>query len=244
MDYFFQYGLEGAERFFTVFDTVHFITLSISILIIGFMILKRKAIHENSKKDLIGLILAILLLFLDFSYYYWKWINGHQTYFPMPMHVCSWATYLVAVSLVIKNKHFFHFALFYGFTGGVLSSLIPDFGGYSFDHMRFYQFMLLHLLLVIGPLYQLLAYKFEVKYKYAFYVMGLMIFQAVLAYYVNTYIGELTGRVTNMMFTFRPPVDISIMPPSPYYHIMFVFLFLGYWFGIYKLLNIKRFRNY
>jgi len=154
--YFFQ---KEVENTFQTFDLVHIIVLLISFSIIGLVFYKRSWIFNNPNKGKLGIYLGVLLLFLDISFYLWKWSTGALNHFPIPMHLCSWATYLVAASLIIRNESLFQISFYYGVIGGILSLLVPEFGGYSFNHMRFYQFFMLHILIVVGPLYLYFAYK-------------------------------------------------------------------------------------
>lgn len=230
------------NRIFEIFGMVHIIVLLLAFAVIGLLIWKRNYISNLDKKDKISIILGSVLLFLDFSFYFWKFINGKQELFPMPMHLCSWATYLVALSLITRNKHLFHISLYYGFIGGILSLFVPEFGGYSFDRMRFYQFFLLHTMLIVGPLYQFLAYKKKVSPKYMFVTLVIMFAQAGLAFIVNALEGRLTGIRPNMMFVYEAPSEVaSIFPPSPWHLFVFAILFLIVWSGINYLLGLIRF---
>lgn len=233
--YFFQLQ---AENTFATFDFVHIIVLVISFSLVILVVIKRKWIFDFENKNKLGIILGIILLFLDFSFYVWKWINGVQLYFPIPMHLCSWATYLVAMSLITRNKALFQFSFYYGVIGGLLSLLVPEFGGYSFDHMRFYQFFLLHALIIIGPLYQYFAYKMKLSVKYMGYTLVLMFAQAALAVWVNNLVGIWSGERANMMFVFEPPIPLPIQ--SPWYLFIFAILFFGIWMGIRGILQLKR----
>lgn len=229
--YFFEYGV---ERTFSTFDLVHLSVLFVSFFILGFMIVRREKLYHLEKRDLYGYILGGFLLFLDFSFYIWKWINGEQKYFPMPMHLCSWATYLVAISLFLKNEKLFQVSLYYGVTGGLLSLLVPEFGGYSFDHMRFYQFFLLHLIIIIGPLYQYFVYSFKLEKKYLIVTIIIMWIQAFIAFGVNNYVGYLTGTRGNGMFVYEPPVALpGLLGQTPFYLIGFTGIFLVLWYGVF-----------
>lgn len=236
--YFFQ---SGAERTFSTFDIVHLIVLVISAIVIGFVFLKRNKLKELNNKDLISYILAGILLFLDFSFYFWKYINGNQPHFPIPMHICSWATYLVALSLIFKKDFLFQVSIYYGITGGILSLLVPEFGGYSYDHMRFYQFFALHLLILVLPLYQYFTYGLKLKYKYMYYTIVLMWIQAFFAIFINKFLAQyFDGEVQNMMFVNEPPVALpGLLGQSPIYLLVFSILFLLLWNGLYKLLTME-----
>lgn len=232
--YFFKFG---AENTFSTFDLVHIIVILVLTTVLTVMIVKRKKIEKLPNKDKVSYILAGILLFLDFSFYVWKAINGAQAYFPIPMHLCSWATYIVALSLIFRRDFLFQVGVYYGITGGLLSILVPEFGGYSFNHMRFYQFFLLHFLILALPLYQYIAYNLKLKYKYIYITLGVMWVQAGIAALVNLYIGHLTGEVGNGMFVFEPPVPLpGILGQSPVYLFGFSIIFILLWHGIYKLL--------
>lgn len=239
--YFFQYG---AERTFSTFDLVHIIVLVLAIVGMVVLFLKRDKIYNYSKAEKLGMILGGFLLFLDVSFYIWKWQAGVQTHFPIPMHLCSWATYIVVASMFFRKEWLWYFALFYGFIGGLLSLLVPEFGGYSFDHMRFYQFFLLHFLILALPIYQYFIYRYNIKKKMMFVVLGFMYVQGIIAYLVNIYLARFTepgDPHPNMMFVIEPPIPLPI--ESPWYLFLFGLLFLGLWYGLIKLLELPRFKE-
>lgn len=239
--YFFRFG---AERTFSTFDFVHLSVLVVCAVIIAFVFMKRHKFGELEKKDLIAYILGGSLLFLDISFYVWKWINGQQLTFPIPMHLCSWATYIVSLSIILRKDFLFQIGIYYGFTGGLLSLLVPEFGGYSYDHMRFYQFFLLHLMILILPMIQYFMYGLKLKYKYIYITLGVMWIQAGLAFLVNMYndtINPVGSPPSNMMFVIEPPVPLpGLLGVSPIYLVVFSFLFIGLWHALYYLLTSNK----
>ena len=235
--YFFKFG---AERTFGTFDLVHLIVLVVFIIVVSLVFIKRNKFEEIENKDKISYIFAGVLLFLDFSFYVWKWINGQQPHFPIPMHICSWATYLVSLSLILRKDFLFQISIYYGLTGGLLSLLVPEFGGYSYDHMRFYQFFLLHTMIFALPLYQYFAYRIKLNYKYIYYTIFIMWGQAVIAIGVNNLTAIWTGEVGNGMFVNEPPVGLPGILAHPIVYLpIFSILFIALWHGFYALLTSK-----
>jgi len=235
--YFFQ---GEVEETFSTFDLTHIIVLLISIVVLLLLFIKRDVIANSSKSQKIGYFIGGLLLTMDILFYVWKWSTGRQPYFPIPMHLCSWATYIVSMSFFIKNKYLFHFALYYGTIGGLLSLLVPEFGGYTYNHIRFYQFFLLHFLILAGPAYQSFVYKFKIDFKImAPIVLGGMYLQAFLAWIVNNfYVTLFEEEVANMLYTQSPPVALpGILGNTFVYYLIFGLLFLVIWYGYSKLLN-------
>ena len=233
--YFFQFG---AERTFDTFDMVHIIVLLITIAISVFVVWNRSKLKDLEKKEIIAYSFAGFLLFLDISFYVWKAVNGQQRHFPVPMHLCSWATYLVALSLILRKDFLFQVSIYYGITGGLLSLLVPDFGGYSFDHMRFYQFFLLHFMILIGPIIQYYMFDLKLKYKYIYITLAMMWVQAGIAFIINTVFESIYNVDYNMMFVIEPPVPLpGFLGVSPVYLIAFSFIFVGLWNLIYYLLQ-------
>ena len=223
---------------FTSFSFSHIIVLLVSFSIIGLIFYYRKAIFMNESKNRLGIIVGIVLLFLDISFYVWKWINNQQPYFPIPMHLCSWATYIVALSLFIRNEKLFQVAFYYGVIGGLLSLIEPGFGGYNFTHMRFYQFFLLHLIILAAPIYQYFAYKWKLEVKWMFITLVIMFTQAGIAAFVNVWTMRFTGVRGNGMFVYEPPIPLPV--GTPWYLFLFAILFFIVWYGIKKLLEMKR----
>lgn len=236
--YFFQFGV---ERTFSTFDLVHVSVLIIAAIAFALFLFKRQQLDQLKHKDQLTIVFGVALLLLDFSLYIWKWINGQQPMFPIPMHLCSWAAYLVGLSLLTKNRVIFEFSLYYGVTGGLLSLLVPEFGGYSFDHWRFYQFFLLHFFILALPIYQFFAYRIVLRYKMIYVTMGFMWFQALLAFFVNQWVENVIGEPQNMMFVYEPPVPLpGFLGQTPWYLFVFTILFLLLWNGIYYGLNILK----
>lgn len=235
--YFFKYG---AEKTFSTFDLTHIVIILLFLTAITFVFIKRNRLEELKNKDKISYILAGVLLFLDFSFYVWKWMNGQQPHFPIPMHICSWATYIVSLSLILKKDYLFQIGIYYGLTGGLLSLLVPEFGGYTYNHMRFYQFFMLHSLIFILPLYQYFAYRIKLNYKYIYITIFVMWGQAVLALGVNNFVARWTGQVENMMFIYEPPVGLPGILSSPFVYLpIFSLIFIALWHGFYFLLTSK-----
>lgn len=225
---------------FSTFDIVHIIVLLLSAIALTLVFLKRDLISNSSKSQKIGYIIGGIILVADFGFYIWKWAVGLQLYFPIPMHLCSWATYIVGVSFFIKNKYLFHFALFYGTVGGLLSLLVPEFGGHSYNHFRFYQFFILHFILLAGPAYQSFVYKYKIEFKkMAPIVLGFMYFQTFLAWIVNNFYATLfEEEVGNALFTQSPPIPLpGILGNVFVYYFVFGLIFLVVWYGYSKFLN-------
>lgn len=225
---------------FWTFDIVHIIMILLSIIGITILFLKRDIIQKSSKSQKIGYVIGGFLLALDIGFYIWKWVVGKQTYFPIPMHLCSWATYIVAISFFVKNKYLFHFAFFYGSIGGLLSILVPEFGGYSYNHFRFYQFFLLHFIILAGPAYQAFVYGYKIEFKkMAPIVLVAMYLQAGLAWIVNNYYVPLfEDEVGNGLFTTSPPIPLPGFLGIPIvYLLIFGLLFYMVWYGYSIFIN-------
>lgn len=225
---------------FATFDLVHIIMILLSAVGLTIVYLKRDVITNSSKSEKIGYVIGAVLLAADFGFYIWKWTAGKQNHFPIPMHLCSWATYIVAMSFFIKNKYLFHFAFFYGSIGGLLSILVPEFGGHSYNHFRFYQFFILHFIILAGPVYQSYVYKFKIEFKkMAPIVLGAMYVQAFLAWIVNNYYVTLFQEdPANMLFTQEPPVPLPGILANPFvYLLIFGLIFLVLWYGYSKFIN-------
>lgn len=225
---------------FSTFDIVHIIVLLLSAIALTFVFIKKDVISSSDKSQKIGYIIGAVLLAADFGFYIWKWTVGLQLFFPIPMHLCSWATYIVAMSFFIKNKYLFHFSLYYGTIGGILSLLVPEFGGHSYNHFRFYQFFILHFLILAGPVYQSFVYKYKVEFKkMAPIVLGFMYIQAFLAWIVNNfYVTLFEDEAANMLYTQSPPIPLpGFLGNTVVYYFIFGLIFLAVWYGYSKLIN-------
>ena len=233
------FSKEPAFQFYT-FDVTHIIMILLCVVGFVLIIVYRDKIKSYPNAQKVGYFLGGLLLALDIGFYVWKYAVGKQTYFPIPMHLCSWATYIVALSFFIKNRTLFHFSMFYGSVGGFLSILVPEFGGYSYNHFRFYQFFILHFMILAGPIYQSYVYGYKIEYKkMAPIVLLFMYFQAVLAYIVNNYYTTLfQEEVGNSLFTTSPPIPLPGFLSIPIvYLLIFGGIFMVLWYGYSLFIN-------
>lgn len=223
---------------FELFSFTHITIILITLVIPISIIRHKKELSNLSYKRKLSIGLGVFLLMLDFGFYIWKYAVGLQLMFPIPMHICSWATYILSIALITNNKLFINLSVYYGFIGGLLSLLVPDFGGYGSNHFRFYQFFILHGILLIGPLLLLYFNKGVLQIKYLFITIIVMSIQAMIAYPINLLVERVTNEPANMMFVMEPPAEVaSILPGFPYYIFIVAVLFILVWFGLYKALK-------
>jgi hypothetical integral membrane protein (TIGR02206 family) len=231
---------EEATMTTSLFDLQHILALIVFIILVVVIFKSSSRLKTWKNKNHLRITLGIVLLLLDIGFYVWKWAVGNQLMFPIPMHICSWATYIVALALITNNNSIFQVSLYYGFTGGVLSLLVPDFGGYGINHFRFHQFFLLHMMLILGPLLMLKVYEHKCERKYLWVTVIIMSIQAFIAYPVNLLVENVTGEETNMMFVMEAPAEIKgILPGHPYYIFIVAVFFIIYWNIIYKMVEKK-----
>lgn len=233
------FSKEPSSVFYT-FDLIHISAILLCVIAFVLLIINREKIKKYQNAEKLGYILGAVLLVLDILFYVWKFLVGKQEFFPIPMHLCSWATYIVVLAFFIKNEKLFHFAFFYGSIGGFLSILVPEFGGYSFNHFRFYQFFILHFMILAGPLYLSFIHGYKINYKkMAPIVLGFMYFQAVLAYIVNNYYVTLfQDEPGNGLFTTSPPIPLPGFLSIPIvYLLIFGGIFMALWYGYSKFIN-------
>ncbi|MBQ6653947.1 MAG: YwaF family protein [Erysipelotrichaceae bacterium] len=147
----------------------------------------------------------------------------------MPLHLCSIQILIIFYARFSKKSDFHDSVLAFMYPTTILGAFMalampsiysttirPD---QSFTHPMAYQFFLYHTMLIILGLYIYRCGEVEIRPKHYFSTMGIVALMAFLSLYVNsllaspTYVnGQLVSVdfITNMFFTYRPPINIAL----------------------------------
>ena len=178
----------------------------------------------NEKKYKIAFASWVLLLELLYHIHYW--MHGM---FSVPFHMCSVGAFLSVYVLLTDSKLAFQMLFLIGLTGGTIALLIPDTIGYPYYNIRYYLFPLMHMNIMIVPMYYYKAYGYRVLqrsiYITFFFIMALLPFANIL--------NNMYDR--NYLFIgAKPRIFGELLPDYPWYMILgaiglfIVFHFLYY----------------
>lgn len=152
-------------NYVTVFDhKITVLEIGIPLLFIAIIIILiftfRNKLRLDSKTDkIVRSILFILLLTFYVSNYILLWTQSSIKISNLPLQLCPISALLCILLLINKNKKIFNFVIFTGVLGGIGSVLSPDVSC-SFIYYRYYQFMGMHMLIAIVPIYYAIVYKY------------------------------------------------------------------------------------
>ena len=197
--------------------TIHHLILTWCAVFSVFVTLKiADKIKNSTKEQRIKYVFVGILVFLEISYHIHNWTYPR---FSVPLHVCSFAVFLIIALLLTDNKKIWNYAFFYGTIGGIMALLIPSSYGYTYFNFRYYHFIIIHSIILSIPLYYYKAYNFRVDYKTTMEVFKNTIILGIILYIINGFLG------TNYWFINEVPDNVSgFFPNWNVYIITFVLL--------------------
>lgn len=159
-------------------------------------------------------IMIVLLLLLALSMQAWYYLNGTWTVQEsLPLHLCDFSLFICGLMLFTNNYTLYELAYFWGVGGSVQALVTPNLG-YVFPHLVFFQFFMLHGLILTVCLWVTFVDGLRPTSRSVWKVLGItniyMLLVAVLDY--------LTGA--NYMFLCQKPFApslLDIMGPWPWY---------------------------
>jgi len=185
-----------------------------------------QAIKQSKHEQKIKYILVFWILLLELLYHLHYWIHGE---FSIPFHMCSISAFLSVYVLLTDSKKGFQMLFLIGITGGFVALVLPDTLGYPYYNIRYYLYPLMHINILIVPIYYYKAYGYRLIkiniYKTFFFILAL---SPLAAYFNNVY-------DRNYLFTnSKPRIFASILPGWPYYYIigivgLFIFFHILYY---------------
>lgn len=159
-----------------------FITFTIIYCISRF----RYKIKTNIKIDkLFRICMLVSLSIFYISNYILLWMQTGFNIHKLPLQLCSISALLCIILLLTNNKKIFNFVIFSGVLGGIGSILSPDVSC-SWMYYRYYQFMGMHSLIAIVPMYYAIIYKYLPSKREAINVFIIIQTLAVIMGILNT----------------------------------------------------------
>ncbi|TFB13368.1 TIGR02206 family membrane protein [Filobacillus milosensis] len=236
------FGVERESYPFELFSVSHMLMLAISISLIFVLYFFKNRIRKNHA-TLIRNVLIITLILSEVSFHSWFIINDRwDVNLNLPLQLCSISLYLCTFMLITKNYRAFEVAFFISMTGALIAIITPElFFGYP--HLRFFQFFIAHIAIVLSCFYMLWVEQFKPTFKSvirSFVVLNLI---ALFVFMINQWIGS------NYMFLSRKPSNASVIDflgPYPWYILsleavaLILFTIIFFLIKIRKLLNLHR----
>lgn len=136
------------------------IPMLVMAIIIGLIFVFRNKLSLVSKADkIVRFVLFTFLFTFYISNYILLWTQSSLKVSNLPFQLCPISALLCTLLLISNSKKIFNFVIFTGVLGGIGSVLSPDISC-SFMYYRYYQFMGMHMLIAIVPIYYAIVYKY------------------------------------------------------------------------------------
>jgi MFS transporter, DHA3 family, macrolide efflux protein len=148
---------------FQAFSPAHFAALGVLAVLFVLMQVFRKKIGKTT--DLvIRRGVAILMIFLEWTFYAWALSRGGFQTTLLPFGVCAIAMYATAYALWTNNERVFRWIFPWAIVGALLSLTVADVS-YTFPHFRYLHYFGNHGLFLLGNLYLLTVSGFKFGYR-------------------------------------------------------------------------------
>lgn len=214
---------------FEFFSFAHYLFMSIAIIATILTLRYAKKIKISKHEKTIKYVIMSMLIILESGYHIHNLVNGK---FSVPLHVCSAAVILAIILLATNNYKVFEATFLLGILGGYAALFIPDLAHYTYVNMRFYHFLIVHMLIIVVPLYYYKAYNYRItmtSIKRSFILLFAMSpFALVINYTMDRnymFIGE------------KPEVIAQYLPPWPSYVLIFAGIIFLVFYALLKISN-------
>ena len=211
MEQFFAYEYTGSP--FKLFGTAHLAALFALLLIaVGLMRFKNADMETRNK---VRVALGVFLWINESVWHIWNGAWGHWDVQTMlPLNACSILIWLSGFMLIFRSYTIYEFAYFMGIGGAFQYLMTPDLGIYGFPHLRFFQALLSHGVLLISAIYMTVVEGFRPTWASFWRVAICMNIYMVIVYPINVWLGS-----NYLMINSKPATAslLDLLPEWPVY---------------------------
>lgn len=203
----------------TLFSIHHLIYVLCGLFTIIMVLRFAERVHNSKYEKHVKLFYAFLLITMEIMYHIHNWTYPRLS---IPLHICSFATFMSIYILFTDSKKVFKYLFFFGTLGGIMALTIPLSLGYTYYNFRYYHFIILHCTIILIPLYYYKAYHYRITHKDLLNVYKGICIMALIIHLINLtfmhfgiesnywYISVIPSNVENI-FTIHPVYVISFM---------------------------------
>lgn len=194
------------------FTWQHGVSILLGLLSVYFTLKFANKLKDKSYEKKVKYAFAFWVFALELTYHIHYWMHGM---FSFPMHMCSLGAFLSIYLLLTDSKRAYSMLFLIGITGGFMALMIPDTLGYPYYNVRYYLFPIMHMNILIVPIYYYKAYNYRIDMKsiYITFITVMSLFP--LATYLN-----ITYDRNYLFIGQKPRIFASILPDFPYYLII------------------------
>lgn len=194
------------------FSWQHGLLITLALLSIFFTLKYAKSIKNSSLEKKFKIAFAIWIFLLELIYHIHYWMHG---LFSIPIHMCSIGAFFSIYLLLTDSKKAYQVLFLIGITGGLTALLVPDTLGYTYFNIRYYLFPIMHLNILIVPIYYYKAYGYRLSLKYVYITFGIFVALLPIANYMNK-----TYDRNYLFIGQQPKILGGLLPGWPYYFII------------------------
>lgn len=168
-------------------------------------------------KTIIRYSILLGLLAPQIVLYYWYAVQGlWDVKYTLPLELCSISQLLAVIMLFTRSKLLYQIVFFAGIGGAMQAMFTPDLD-YPFPHFRFFHFFIVHIAIILAPLYMTWIESFRPTWKSIWMTMLFLNILLVVVGGTDYWLGA------NYMFLRHKPEGASLLDllgPYPYYLIV------------------------
>ena len=125
----------------------------VSLCILGIIYIPKLFVNssQRAKLNLAYTIIALILVNQSMDLYFEGYLGGKWK-LGLPLHLCDFSSFSIAIYLITKQRAFFLFAFFFGIAGGGMSILTPDVL-FGFPDIFYIQNQIGHMMIILGVSY-------------------------------------------------------------------------------------------
>ncbi|NMO96521.1 TIGR02206 family membrane protein [Paenibacillus lemnae] len=184
------------------------------VLILGLFLLRHRIAARPRIKSLIRRLLIAALLLPEAALQTWYLTAGiWDRSTSLPLELCSLTMFLGGIMLLTGNRLLYEILYFAGIGGALQAVLTPNLD-YPFPHFRFIHFFIVHMAIILAPLYMTWIEGYRPRWMSILRNMIFLNGAALLVAAVNWAIGS------NYMFLMHKPSTPSVLDwlgPHPVY---------------------------
>lgn len=193
----------------TMFSVHHVLLLFFGLITVFMTLRYANTIHELYDTKF-RMIMIGFLVFLEITYHIHNWTYPR---FSLPLHISSFAVLLNIALLYTKKQRIFEYTFFFGLGAGVIALAFPNSLGYTYLNFRYYHFIIIHCLIMVGPLYFYKAYDYRVDYPTLIKVFKSVIVMGFIIFGFNRLFNQ------NYWFISEIPINVSSVFKNYYVYI-------------------------
>ena len=208
---YFAYDYSGAP-----FEQLGVAHVSALLVILGIIVLFRRANLPPPERRRIRYFLATLLVVNELSWHAWHAYYGLWSVQEMlPLDLCNLLVFTSAFTLATKNQTAYEFTYLLGIPAASQVLITPALGPYGFPHVLFFQIFISHGGVVLAALYlTMVEHMRPASWRSVGRVAIWTTFYAIVIFFLNQILGS------NYLFlAYKPPAAtlIDYLGPWPWY---------------------------